>query len=101
MQAAIAREQLKKLISSNNIRLDYINYLINGLKDVDFLKPLLPREKCFSTYYVMPIRFNENLAGVKRNEFVKAVNAEGALFYQGYTRPLYLQPIFQKKIATI
>ena len=46
----------------------------------------------------MPIRFNENLAGIKRDEFVKAINAEGALFYQGYTRPLYLQPIYQKRI---
>ena len=98
LQAAIAREQLKKLLNFNTIRLDYINYLINGLKDVDFLKPLLPRDECLSTYYVLPIRFIENLAGINRDEFVKAINAEGALFYQGYTRPLYLQPIYQKRI---
>ena len=35
---------------------------------------------------------------IVRDEFVKAINAEGALFYQGYARPLYLQPIYQKRI---
>ena len=32
---------------------------------------------------------------IKREEFITAVNAEGALFYQGYSKPLYLQPMYQ------
>lgn len=98
LQAAIAREQLKKINSLNSIRLEYIDYLIDGLKNINFLTPLLSRDECHSTYYVMPIRFNEKMAGVTRNEFVTAVNSEGAAFFQGYVRPLYLQPLYQKRV---
>ncbi len=34
-----------------------------------------------------------------REKFVEAVNAEGAKFYQGYVDPLYMQPIYQRKVA--
>jgi len=98
LQAAIAREQLKKMNGFNAIRLEYVDYLIDGLKDISFLTPLVSRQECHSTYYVMPIRFNEEIAGVTRNEFVMAVNSEGAAFFQGYVRPLYLQPLYQKRI---
>jgi len=98
LQAAIAREQLKKLDGLNRIRLEYVEHLVDSLKEIPFLKPLLSREYCHSTYYVMPIRFDKIDAGVTRDQFVTAVNAEGALFYQGYTRPLYLQPMYQKQM---
>jgi len=98
IQAAIAREQLKKLDSINKIRLEYVDCLIEGLKKIPFLQPLLSRKDCFSTYYVLPIRFNENISGVTRGQFVTSVNAEGALFYQGYTKPLYLQPMYQQRM---
>ena len=52
---------------------------------------------CISTFYVYPLRFDADIAGVNRNEFINAVNAEGILFYQGYSKPLYLQPLYQKK----
>ena len=97
LQAAIARGQLKKLDSLNTARLEYIEYILDGLKDFSFLRPLTSREYCYSTYYVMPIRFIEEIAGIKREEFITAVNAEGALFYQGYSKPLYLQPLYQNQ----
>ena len=82
----------------NTVRLEYIDYLIDGLSDIPFLKPMLSRDKCYSTYYVMPIRFDKCSALIKREEFVTAVNAEGAKFYQGYVKPLYLQPLYQQQI---
>jgi len=98
LQAAIAREQLKKLENVNAIRLEYVHHLIDGLAGIPFLNPMLPRDGCYSTYYVMPIRFSKGISGVTRKEFVTAANAEGALFYQGYTHPLYLQPLYQQRI---
>jgi len=50
-----------------------------------------------STYYVFPIRFLSEVAGLDRKQFVEALNAEGMQFYQGYTRPLYLQPVYQQR----
>jgi len=97
LQAAIAREQLKKLDNINAIRLEYVAQLNEDLSSIPFLKPMLSRKDCYSTYYVYPIRFDEKIAGVLRTEFISSVNAEGALFYQGYTKPLYLQPMYQER----
>jgi len=97
IQAAISREQLKKLGHLNETRIKYVEKLMVGVENIPFLKPLLPREDSFSTYYIFPMRYDESVAGKKRDEFVKALNAEGALFYQGYSRPLYLQPLYEKK----
>jgi len=98
IQAAIGREQLKKLDSLNDARIDYVEYLIDGLSNAHFLRPLLPLKDSKATYYIMPIKFDEDVAGVCRNDFVNALNQEGGKFYQGYVRPLYLQPIYQNKI---
>ena len=72
--------------------------LSTGLKKIPFLRPLVSGSKdILPTYYVCPIRFDEELAGVSRKDFVAAMNAEGLQFYQGYVQPLYLQPLYQKK----
>ena len=53
--------------------------------------------KTQSTFYVFPIRFIPEIAGVDRDIFVKALNAEGINFFQGYVKPLYYQPLYQNK----
>ena len=96
--AAIAREQLKKLPKLNSHRLALVDQLHDAISSFPYLKPLVGRQKeSKPTFYVCPIRFDEERAGVSRNEFVSAINAEGLQFYQGYVRPLYLQPLYQKK----
>ena len=97
IQAAISREQLRKLDYFNEVRIQYVERLINGIREVPFLIPIMPREECFSTYYIFPMRFDETSVGTTRDVFVKALNAEGSLFYQGYSRPLYLQSIYQER----
>ena len=44
---------------------------------------MLPQDNCIATYYILPISYDEGIAGEK-GQLVKG-NAEGALFYQGYT----------------
>jgi perosamine synthetase len=107
--AAICREQLKKLNFFNERRLELVEQLKAGLSVYDFFKPLTgPHEcnscncnagdKCQSTYYVFPLSYNSSITGIKRNEFISALNAEGTCFYQGYVKPLYLQPLYQKRL---
>ena len=43
------------------------------------------------------MRYNEEKTGVVREDLVSVINAEGIQLYQGYTKPLYLQPLYQKK----
>ena len=98
LQAAIAREQLKKLDRLNNCRFSLVDQLTEKLLGLSFLTTPVGREDCLSTYYVYPLIFHADQAGVSREQFVAAVNAEGALFYQGYVCPIYLQPVYQKRM---
>lgn len=109
IEAAIAREQLKKLEGLNKKRVANINYLTKGLSKIPCLEPAKIRPGCTHAYYVHPIKFSEQIAGVHRDRFVEAVKAEltpitlreteGVKVGAGYVKPIYLLPIFQKKIA--
>ena len=107
LHAAVALEQLRKLANLNSNRMDLVRQLRAAANEVPFLSPLpdnleldtLEAEGTFPTFYVFPMRFNAETAGMDRNTFISAVNAEGALFYQGYVRPLYLQPVYQQRHA--
>ena len=100
--AAISRQQLKKLNQITNKRLELVNYFKTKLKGNDCLKPLsgtasYGNVECEETYYVFPLIYTGEDSIIKRNTLVKALNAEGCLFYQGYVKPLYLQPMYQQK----
>jgi perosamine synthetase len=97
LQAAVSRVQLSKLDNLNSERLELVNQLNEGLRQFDFL--VIPDYKinCVSTYYLYPLRFLPKSTGVKREDFVNAVNAEGINFAQGYVKPLYTQPLYQQK----
>tara|TARA_B100000963_G_scaffold331308_1_gene322009 strand:+ start:206 stop:1534 length:1329 start_codon:yes stop_codon:yes gene_type:complete len=106
--AAVASVQLKKLNGFNTERIKMVEFLTNGLAKYDFLEPLIERPecrhcncdqkmKCKPTYYLFPMRFIPEKCNLSREEFIKTLNAEGFIFYQGYTRPLYFQPIYQDK----
>jgi len=97
IQAAIASCQLKKLNKLNSERIDFINHLNNSLKDIEFLSVPKDIEGSLSTFYLYPLRFLKNKTNVSRSEFVNALNAEGMMFYQGYSKPLYLQPLYKTK----
>jgi perosamine synthetase len=100
IQAAIAREQLKKLPILNEKRLMLVNYFIDGVTKYDFLSTFIEKYDNMNTYYVVPIRYHKHrFKNIPRTEFIQAINAEGVLFYQGYTEPLYLQPLYQYKKA--
>jgi len=98
IQAAIAKEQLKKLKNFNIKRLEMVEQLNEGLKDIDFLITPNGRKECYSSYYIYPLRFLSEISGITREEFVKVINSEGIMFYQGYVKPLYLQPLYQNKL---
>ena len=109
IEASVAREQLKKLPSLINERLKNIEYLTKGLSEIPCLEPVKVRPDYVHSFYVHPIKFNQEIAGVHRNKFVEAVRAElmpielreteGVKVSGGYVKPLYLQPLYQNKIA--
>ncbi len=99
IEAAIGSVQLKKLQKFNKTRTDLADYVTKGISDIDFLIPPVVYDNCDHVYYVYPLRYIEEAAGVPRNVFASALNAEGIPFYEGYVKPLYMLPMYQQRTA--
>jgi dTDP-4-amino-4,6-dideoxygalactose transaminase len=109
MECAIGIEQIKKLPGLVNQRLKNVSFLDEKLSSFPAFEILPPAlDNSVNTYYVYPIKFNKDIAGVERNLFVDALKAElpsavlretAPLIGAGYVKPIYLQPIYQQKAA--
>lgn len=109
IEAAIAREQLKKLPKLIDERIENVEYLNERLKGLPCVKIPPVRNKCKHVYYMYPMFYVGMDNNVSREKYVEAVKAElapielrereGVKIGCGYMKPLYLQPIFQNRIA--
>jgi dTDP-4-amino-4,6-dideoxygalactose transaminase len=109
IQAAIGREQLKKLKGLSDARSRNCAYLAEKLGTFPGIRSPKVREGATHAYYVQPFLFDEKTVGVPRDVFIDAVRAElpptelreaeGPQISVGYVKPLHLLPLFQKKIA--
>lgn len=98
LEAAVAVGQFKRLDELNDHRIELAEHLAEKLSKFDGLT-LPEKSKDKHVYFVLPIKVDENVLGVSRNVLSKALNAEGIPFGAGYVRPIYLEPMYQKKIA--
>ncbi|MGC9605525.1 MAG: DegT/DnrJ/EryC1/StrS family aminotransferase [Minisyncoccia bacterium] len=109
LNAAIAREQLKKLEKLNAERQKNCAHVAKRLAKLPGIKPAPTRKGADHVYYFQPFLFDEKVVGVSRKSFLEAVKAElkpselreqeGVLLNYPYVKPLYMLPIFQKRIA--
>jgi dTDP-4-amino-4,6-dideoxygalactose transaminase len=109
VEAAIGREQLKKLPDLLRQRLENVAYITDKLAAIPGLEPAKLRPGSEHAYYVHALKFDQAVAGVHRNFFVDAVKAElapielreseGVKVGGGYVKPIYWQPMFRDKIA--
>jgi len=109
IQAAIGREQLKKLDALIEGRIKNVAYIAERCQDMPGVRPARERPDVKHVYYMQPFLYDEEVVGVPREKFFAAVKAElapsvlqeeeGVLMGQGYVKPIYQLPIFQKQIA--
>lgn len=109
IEAAIARCQLRKLESLLLSRQQNCKYLNDRLGEIPAITPSPIREECSHSYYKQPFLYDTQVAGINRNDFIEAVKAElpptelreveGVLIGCGYVKPLYLEPMYQQRIA--
>ena len=99
LEAAVSVGQFKRLDSLNDYRIGLAEYLTKQLSDFDGL--ILPKktEASDHVYFMYPLKFKEEVIGVKRDKFVKALQAEGIPCGIGYIKPIYLEPLYQKRTA--
>ena len=109
LDAAVARCQLPKLKSLNTKRVENVAYLETCLKNIPCLTMPRVRHDAEHVYYVHACRYDEKTAGIPAARFVEAVKAElphfelrekeGTKLGVGYVKPLYLLPLFQRRVA--
>jgi len=109
MEAAVARCQLRKLPALLDARIKNALYLSDGLSEIEGIIPPKILSNVKHVFYVQGFKFEADKVGVFRDVFIEAVKAElpvmtlredeGVLIGCGYVRPLYLQPLYQEKIA--
>lgn len=109
LEACIGREQLKKLQPLIDQRIANVNYIAAGLANVPCFEPAKVRQECTHVFYQHAIKYENQKTSVPRDKFIEAVRAElmptelreteGVKIGCGYVKPLYLQPLFQQKIA--
>jgi dTDP-4-amino-4,6-dideoxygalactose transaminase len=99
IEAAIAREQLKKLEKLHKPRVEAANYLTKQLTGLKGIATPVVKSHVIHGYYVYAIRYDETAYGVPRDRIVAALTAEGIPLEQGYVEPIYLEPLYQNRIA--
>jgi dTDP-4-amino-4,6-dideoxygalactose transaminase len=109
IEAAIGRSLLGKGPGLVQERQAIVDRLERGLRGIPGLGLPVVRPGCTHSYYIHALDFDRSVTGVRRQTFVKALKAElaptelreheGVLMGEGYVRPLYLQPLYQKRIA--
>jgi dTDP-4-amino-4,6-dideoxygalactose transaminase len=99
IQAAIGMEQLKSIDRHVGKREALARALTAGIKGLKGLTAPKVRPGCRHVYYVWAVRLNEKVLGISRKTYCNALNAEGFPAFEGYVKPLYLLPVFQKKTA--
>lgn len=99
LSAGVGIEQLRKIDHHVERRLELAEALSEGVRGLEGLTPPAVRAGCRHVYYVWAMRVNEKELGVTRAAFSRALAAEGFPHFLGYLRPLYMLPVFQKRIA--
>lgn len=107
LQAAIGIAQLDRLDGYVAHRQRLASSFSKQLAAIPGLSPAKVANGAEHAYYLYPVKYDASITGISRNAFVQAVNAElppvqvweQTGFIEGYIKPLYLSPLYQKKIA--
>lgn len=95
IEAAIAREQLKKLDRLTAPRREIAAVLDERLGALEGLQPPVVRPDRTHVYYTYMLKLDEAKAGVSRRLLARALEAEGVPVSEGYCRPLYRQALYR------
>jgi dTDP-4-amino-4,6-dideoxygalactose transaminase len=103
LEASIAIEQLKKLERLVDKRISTCKKIIKAFTSFEGISyPKLYSGTSITTkhvYYYLCFNFDPLKVGISRKAFVASMKAEGIPLGEGGYIPVYLQPMYQRKIA--
>jgi dTDP-4-amino-4,6-dideoxygalactose transaminase len=96
-QAALLLAQLSRLEEHTLRRQANAEVLFRGIRGLPGIIPLENDPRITRRgYHLFPIRLDLNTLGVSRERFVEALTAEGVPTSEGYSTPLYKNPMFER-----
>ncbi len=100
-QAALLLEQLSRVEEQTRTREENARYLTEHLREIPGVIPAHVHEGCTrNVYHLYMLRYDPNLfSGLRREEFLKALRAEGIPCSGGYT-PLNKEPFIKQALAS-
>lgn len=98
VEAAIGREQLKKMPELVRQRVSAADRLTEGIRGLKGLRPPVIHPGCTHVYYVYPVVYDEQTTGIPRERVVAALRAEGLEVGDSYCN-LHMLPMYQRKQA--
>ncbi len=99
LSAAVAISQLEDINMHVEKREKIAKKLSDACKNLKGIIPPKVRINCRHNYYCWVLRIDEDILGVNRNAFSRALLAEGFPHTEGYIEPLYMLPTFKNKLA--
>lgn len=99
LSAAVGIEQLRGIDNHVAKRERIGRRLSAGIAGLEGLQAPTVRAGCRHVYYVWALRVDPSALGATRDQFSKALAAEGFPNFCGYVAPLYRLPMFRKRIA--
>jgi dTDP-4-amino-4,6-dideoxygalactose transaminase len=99
MAAAILIAQLEMLDAFTERRIRNGERLVKELSEFGWITPPRRREYAKHVYHVFVLRIDEKKLGMSRPELHQAYTAEGLYAGFGYARPLYMNPVFSRKVG--
>jgi dTDP-4-amino-4,6-dideoxygalactose transaminase len=97
--SAIAVAQMRRLDELTEPRLAMARWMSEGLRGVDGVTPPVASSGDKHVYYVYAFKIDATALGLSRDQFHRALSAEGIASAQGYVLPIYLQPMFDPRVA--
>jgi dTDP-4-amino-4,6-dideoxygalactose transaminase len=97
--SAVALAQIRRLDELTLPRIEMAQRVTEGLRGIDGITPPFVADGDTHVYYVYPFKVDAAKLGLTRDELHRALAAEGIACAPGYVLPIYLQPMFDDRVA--
>ena len=99
MEAAFGVSQFTRFDKYNKMRIKNSEYLHKKLSSYSWYIPQKTERNAKHIYSLFGFTINPKKLGINNHKFAEALSAEGIPFGYGYPRPLYMNPLFQKRVV--
>ena len=100
LQSAVALAQIRRLEELTAPRIEMANVITQGIRGIDGLTPPFIADGNRHVFYLYALKVDSQKLGLSRHQLQLALEAEGMATAEGYTRPIYLYPMYDRRVAT-